>query len=409
VRRLEGDGLARFEVPQAGELKRCADVVIVGGGVVGCATAFFATQAGFDTIVLERREALAALTTTASLECFRAQFTEPENVKMMLESIAVFEHFPEVVGIPDYPIGIHQQGYLFLSNGPEGPAQLAGQVRQQHQMGLQDVEFLDGEEVRRRFPFVGSSVSAATWRSRDGWLSSHELTYGFAKGSSALFALQTAATGIEVDAHGVRGVNTTRGQISTRCVVVAAGPFSGVVASWAGVRLPLSILRRQKVVLAGIPSVPRGAPMTIDLDTGAHWRPEGGGAILAWALPEEPGQPQEVVPTDWTFPATVLDGVARLVPFWRHVAETLTRDNVFLSAGQYTCTPDHKPIIGPCPDVPGLYLNLGYSGHGVMGSAGGAKLLANLLLHPHGNEDNPFRHERFGEGEGTPAGESMVI
>jgi sarcosine oxidase subunit beta len=401
--------LAKFQVPQAGGLKRCADIVVVGGGVIGCATAFFATQAGLDTIVLERREALASLTTAASLECFRAQFTEPENVKMMLESITVFEHFPEVVGLSDYAIGIHQQGYLFLTSAPDGPAQLEKQVRQQHQMGLQDVEFLDGEEVRRRFPFVGPSVSAATCRGRDGWLSAHELTYGFAKGSSALFALQTAATGIVVDAHGARGVTTTRGEISTRCVVVAAGPFSGIVASWAGVQLPLNIIRRHKVVLVGIASVPPGAPMTIDLDTGAHWRPEAGGAIMGWALPEEPGQPQDVVPTDWTFPATVLKGVARLGPFWRHVADTLTRDNVFLSAGQYTCTPDHKPIIGPYPDVPGLYLNLGYSGHGVMGSAGGAKLLANLLLQPRGNEDNPFRYERFGEGDGSPTGESMVI
>ena len=87
--------------------------------------------------------------------------------------------------------------------------------------------------------------------------------------------------------------------------------------------------------------------MTVDLVTGAYWRPEVGGAALGWALPEEPSEPMEKVPTDWTFPAVALEGAARLVPLWEKVASTLKRENVFLSAGQYTCTPDHRYSIPP--------------------------------------------------------------
>jgi len=257
------------------------------------------------------------------------------------------------------------------------------------------VEFLSGDAARERFPYVGPNVLAATFRVKDGWLSAHELTYGFAKGSSALFALRTEATGIELDAQGVCAVTTTRGRIATRCVVVAAGPFSGVVASWVGLELPLEVVRRQKAIVGSTPMVPRDAPMTVDSDTGVYWRPEVSGAALGWALPEEPSVPLEHVPTDWTFPAVVMDGAARLVPFWNEVAETLTRDNVFLSAGQYTCTPDHKPIIGPCSDVGGLYLNLGYSGHGIMASPGGARLLVDLISDPADDAENPFRLERL--------------
>ena len=405
----KGGNMGRITVPQMGGLPRSADVVIVGGGVIGCATAFYATEAGFDTVVLERRDGLGTLTSSASAECFRAQFDGPENVNMMLESIAVFQDFAEVVRIPGYDIDLHQQGYLFLSGADEGAKLLKKRVQQQHGVGLTDVEFLDGDETRRRFPFVGPSVLAATFRSKDGWLSAHELTYGFAKGSSALFALRTEATGIRLDARGVAAVTTTRGEISTRCMVIAAGPFSGVVSSWAGVELPLAILRRQKAVLGNVPLVPRDAPMTIDADTGAHWRPEVGGAALGWALPEEPGQPLEQVSTDWTFPAIALDGAARLVPFWNQVVETLTRDNVFLSAGQYTCTPDHKPIIGPCSAVPGLYFNLGYSGHGIMASPGGARLLLDLVIDPDANVDNPFRYERFAEQDVSLCAERMVL
>ncbi len=154
--------------------------------------------------------------------------------------------------------------------------------------------------------------------------------------------------------------------------------------------------------------MPRHAPMTIDNDTGVLWRPEVVGAAFGWALPEPASEPLELVPTDWTFPAVVLDGAARLVPFWTQVAETLTRDNVFVSAGQYTCTPDNKPIIGPQGKIPGLYLNLGYAGHGIMASAGGARLLVDLMLAPAAQEQNPFRCERFAEGAPVSA-EHMVI
>nr|MBC7244788.1 FAD-binding oxidoreductase [Chloroflexota bacterium] len=399
----------RIIVPQKDEFPRSADVVVIGGGIIGCATAFYATRAGFDTVVLERRDGLGTLTTAASEECFRAQFDEPENVKMMQESIAVFENFPDVVGVPDCDIHIHQQGYLFLTMEEHRVELLRKRVEHQHRIGLLDVEFLEGDEVRRRFPYVGPDVLAATFRAKDGWLSAHELTYGFAKGSSAFFALRTEATGIRLDGQGVAAVMTTRGEIATRCAVIAAGPFSGVVASWVGLQLPLTNLRRQKVVIGNLPIVPRDAPMHIDADMGPYWRPEVGGAALGWALPEEPSEPMEQVPTDWTFPAVVLDGVSRLVPFWQEVAEKLTRENVFLSAGQYTCTPDNKPIIGPCPDIPGLYFNLGYAGHGIMASAGGARLLVDLILDPAANARNPFRYERFIEEGTCISAECMII
>jgi sarcosine oxidase subunit beta len=401
--------MGRITVPQGGEFPRSADVVIIGGGIIGCATAFYATEAGLDVVVLERMGSLGALTTSASDECFRAQFDEPENVQMMLESISVFEHFADVVRVPGCDISIRQQGYLFMTGTEEGVALLRQRVEHQRSFGLSDVDFLDGPEVRRSFPFVGDNVLGATYRARDGWLSAHELTYGFAKGSLALFALSTAATGIRTDGQGVAAVQTSRGEIETRCVVIAAGPFAGVVASWLDVSLPLANIRRQKVVLGTVPAVPRDAPMTIDNDSGAFWRPEVGGAALGWALPEEPGEPLERVPTDWTFPVVVLDGVCRLVPFWADVANALTRDNVFLSAGQYTHTPDNKPIIGPHTTIPGLWLNLGYAGHGIMASAGGARLLVDQLLHPASCANNSFRFERFAAADVGICAERIII
>ena len=391
--------MGKIIVPGAGDLPRLADVVVIGGGVVGTATAFYASRAGLEVVVAEKREALGTLTTSASAECFRAQFTEPENVAMMKESIAVFENFPQVTGLIEHDIGLHQRGYLFMTAAEDGEAILRERVARQRDMGLDDVELLSGDEVRRRFPYVSPAVTAATFRARDGWLSTHELTYGFAKGSKATFLLRTTVTAIRVEKGKVQGVETNRGFIGAGVVVVAAGPFSRRVAETAGAELPLTLFRRQKVVIGEDPSIPPEAPMTIDLDSGVYWRPEGAkGALLGWAVEEEPSEPMEVVPTDWMFPVLVLEAAARLSPFWDEVATRLRRDNVFLSAGQYTCTPDHKPIIGPHPAAEGLYIHTGYSGHGVMGCPAGARLLVDLILGHTSNADNPFRYERFAEG-----------
>jgi len=401
--------MGRIAVPGADGLPRSADVVVIGGGIIGTATASFASRAGFDVVVLERRDGLGTLTTAASLECFRAQFDEAENISMMQESIAVFEDFASFVGVPDCCINLHQQGYLFLTAEDSGADAMSRRVEHQRCHGLTDVVLLDGPQTRHNFPFVGPNVVAATYRERDGWLSAHELTQGFAQGSSALFCLRTAASGIRLDAQGVAAVETARGVVSTRCVVVAAGPYSKAALSWVGLDVPLRLLRRQRVVLTNLPEVPPDAPMTIDQDTGAHWRPAAGGAALGWALPEEPGEPMETVPAEWTFSSVALEGVSRLVPFWAQVGDSLARDSVLLSAGQYTCTPDHKPVIGPCGSVPGLYANTGYSGHRIMASAGGARRLADLIADPSADPENPFRSERFLQQGWSACAESLVL
>jgi sarcosine oxidase subunit beta len=402
---------ARITTPSATEFPATADIVIVGGGIVGTATAFFASRAGLRVIVLERRAALATLTTTRSLEAFRAQFEDPADVAMMRESIGVFESFPEVVGIPGHAISLHQQGYLFVSRGAQGPARVAARVAGQRAAGLEDVECLTGEEARRRFPYLAPDVTAAAFRARDGWLASHEVTYGFARGSGARFFVETELTGFEIRSGRLAGVRTNRGRVEAPACVIAAGPYSAQVAAGAGVDLPLTAVRRQRAGIKAHALIPRFAPMTVDLESGAHWRPEGPGAYLGWsaAFPEEPREPRDDVPADWRFPAMVLAEVARVAPFWEEVVASLSRGNVTLEAGLYELTPDAKPIIGAGDTVEGLYFNTGYSGHGVMGSPAGGRLLVDLLLGRKKEEENPYRLARFQGGSSvTPSAKTPL-
>jgi len=378
------------------DLPSIADAVIVGGGISGAASAFFLARAGLKPLIVERLSALAALTTSQSMEAMRAQFIEPENIAMMRESIAFYEAFPERIGMSSYDIGLHQRGYLFLTTQPDGLETFRQRVQTQHSLGLTDVELLAGAEVQRRFPFVSDEVTAATFRQRDGWLSAHEAAYGFAQAAGAQVALHTAVTAITLQGDRATGVVTDHGPIAAPVVILATGPYSARVAALASVELPLQIIRRHRLTIGQHPLVPQDAPMTIDQDTGAHWRPEKPGAALAWAQPHEPpGEPADQVLPNPMFAHEVLEGVSRLCPFWIEVAESLKRDQVFLTAGQYTVTPDDKPVIGPHPDVAGLFFNLGYSGHGVMAAPGGGRLLADLVTGALDDAANPFSFRRL--------------
>ena len=385
-------------VPDKETMPETAEVVIIGGGIVGTATAFWLSLAGLDTVLVEMRSGLSTLTTPNSVECFRAQFTEPAMAEIALPSIEAFENFSEVVGVPDCDISLRQRGYLFITDDPELAPDVQASVQTHHKLGVPDSEFLSGEEARRRFPFLNQSVVAGSFRQKDGWLSSHEATQGFARGSSAQFLLQTQARAITTDSQGVSSVETTRGTIATRTVVNCAGPFAGVVGRMVGLELPLKPVRRQKAYITPRSEIPSDAPMCIDLGREAYWRPETGGALIGWVDPDEPpSEPSEHLPTDRHFAALNIEKLMPLFPFWAEIAETLKGPDVMISAGQYVYTPDDHPLIGSVPEVPGFYLNCGYWA-GVMLSPGAGKRVANLLTGKMKPQNNLLRPTRFAEG-----------
>ncbi len=172
------------------------------------------------------------------------------------------------------------------------------------------------------------------------------------------------------------------------------------MAATAGVEVEIAPTRRQKLVIPDLPAVPPDAPMTIEEETAAHWRPAMRGCLALFTDPSMgAGEPMDPVPIehDWAF--GLLDpgsehALARVAPFWRDAwAGGAPSVHWFLQAGQYEYTPDRRPYLGPVgPD--GLHLNAGYSGHGIMAGAGGSRLVVDLLAGRADPDTNPFRPDR---------------
>jgi sarcosine oxidase, subunit beta len=385
-----------------------ADAVVIGGGIIGVATAFWLSRAGLSTILVEMRDGLSTLTTTASIESFRAQFTEPAMAALASESINVWENFAQVTGLEGYEIDLHHGGYLFLTTDEAKVADVKATVAAYHQVGVTDAEYLAGDEIAKRWSWLNPEVKAGTYRARDGWFSAHEVTQGFARAADkARFYVRTRATGIGTDAKGVCTVVTDRGRINTRVVVNAAGPFAITVGRWVGLDLPIYQMRRQRVFVAPHPKIPQDAPLVMDVDNESYWRPETGGALLGWHDPDEQkSDPMEDPQGDWDFPAFTLEMCARLSPFWSEVVDDLKQEDLSVYAGQYVHAPDDQPLIGPVKAVPGFFLNCAYW-PGVMLSAAAGRWTCDLITGRMKPEDNPLRLSRFEEGLTTMPGAFM--
>lgn len=390
-----------------------AELVIVGGGITGCATAFFAARAGLRPLVLERRAALATLTTPASTGAFRLQFDNAEEIALVREGIELFDAFAERTGLEGWDIGLHHGGYLFCSLTDETVERSRRLVELQRGWGLDDVELLAGDEARARWPWLSPAVRGARHRAGDGWLDPKRLAVGLATaashggripggsgGDGATFVTRVGVTGLTVTADRLVAVTTTRGTVATDQVVLATGPFLAQVAAAAGVAIDLRPTRRQKLVLPELPFVPADAPMTIEEESAAHWRPAMRGALALFTdAATPPSEPRDPVPIEHEWAFGLLDpssghALAHVAPFWGEAwAGGAPTVQWFLQAGQYEVTPDRRPYLGRIGPE-GLFLNGGYSGHGVMAGPGGSRRVVDLLVGRADPVSNPFRPDR---------------
>ncbi|MDQ6651803.1 MAG: FAD-binding oxidoreductase [Acidobacteriota bacterium] len=414
-----------------------ADVVIIGSGIVGSSVAYhLADQGCTNVLVIEREAHQGKGSTGKSMGGVRAQFSTGVNIRMSQYSIDFFARFDEIVG---HPADYRAHGYLFCATNERHLKYLTSNRERQLELGVKSVELVSREDIREFVPQLRvDDIIGGTFCPTDGFVDPHSVMMGFmlkARQRGVKLWLDTEVTGIEVApslssagleaapappagsahtlsvaagsaailpaarfeagvARRITGVRTTRGLVSTQVVVNAAGPWAAEVARMAGAELPVTPLRRQLVPTEPFDQLPKRFPMVIDMSTGFHFRREGNGILLAWNDPEEtPGFKTEFDPT---FVEKILTRAASRVPCLAEAEVNTSR----AWAGLYEMTPDHHAIIGPAPNIAGLYFVNGFSGHGVMHSPASGRITADLVLNGHSDliDSSQLGIERFAEG-----------
>src|ERR1700730_4961022 len=353
-----------------------AEVVIIGGGIVGSSIAYHLAAAGCtDILVIERETAQGKGSTGKSMGGVRAQFSTAVNIQMSLYSIPFYARFDETLG---YPADYRPQGYLFCATNDKHLTYLRTNYQTQVAMGLKDARLVSAAEIRDLFPQLRSDdIVGGSFCSTDGFVDPYSAMIGFmtrAAEQGAKLWKSTQVMGFDRDAQGIAVLHTSRGPVPTRGVVTAAGAWAKLVAEMAGVNLPVEPMRRMLVPTEPFDQFPHSAPMIIDMSNGFHFRPEALGFLLAWNDPEETaGYKTDFDPA---FIEKILIRAADRVPVFENLAVNPKR----AWAGLYEMTPDHHPILGEAPGVPGFFLANGFSGHGVMHAPATGKILSGLIL-----------------------------
>jgi sarcosine oxidase subunit beta len=376
------------------ELPPRAEVVVVGGGVIGTSVAFHLAEAGVDVCLLERDE-LASGSTSRAAGGFRAQFSDALNIALGLRSIEAFARFGDR---PGGEIDFEQVGYLFLLDRAEDVSVFERGVALQNELGVPS-RFVGLEEVRELCPLAGlEGVLAATYSPLDGHASPESVVQGYAAGArthGGTVLTRCELTGIRVEDGEIRAVETSHGTVETGNVVCTAGAWSPDVGRMVGVDLDVRPFLREVGFTAPDPTLPERIPLTVDFSTGFYFHREGPGLLFGMADPAQPPGFDE--PSDPAWLEKVLEVAERRLPAlvdmgiaggWK---------------GFYEVTPDHNALVGEAEDISRFLYATGFSGHGFLQGPAVGEIVRDLVLGRDPFVDvTPLSTSRFGRGAARP-------
>jgi sarcosine oxidase, subunit beta len=384
--------------PDAGEdrmiLPKTADVIVIGGGVMGASTAYYLVQKGCRNVLLLERNSLFGQEATGKCAGgIRYQFATEINIRLSLVSLPLLDRFEEELG---QAIDIRRCGYLFLLTREEDVRVFKVNAALQHSLGVM-TEWLTGDEVRAKLPLMElEDVLAATWHGGDGLADPSGVVQGYITGARRLGAAclsDVEVTGLRVEHGRIRGVQTGFGTIETPAVVNAAGPWAARIGAMAGLDIPVVPVRRQIAVTTPIPEVPRDFPFVIDFARNLYFHREGPGLLTGMSNTDEPPGFDQQVDRKW-----------ELVHFDAAMTRMPLLEKVGISsrwAGLYEVSPDAHPILGRVPESEGFYCVNGFSGHGFMHGPACGLLLAEEILDgkAHTLDITSLRLGRYAEGK----------
>jgi glycine cleavage system aminomethyltransferase T/glycine/D-amino acid oxidase-like deaminating enzyme len=357
-----------------------ARVVVIGGGVGGCAIVYWLTRLGWDDVVLVERADLTSGSTFHSAGLVGQLRGSLSLTRMMMSSVELYRSLGDEVGLET---GWHEVGSLRLASSRERMEEIARQAGWAKTFGL-PLELISAEEAQRLFPPMSTDgVLGAAYLPTDGYIDPSQLTFALAEGArrrGAEIATNTRVTGIELHRNRVRTVETDKGPIETENVVDAGGMFAAEIGTLAGVVVPVVPMAHEYLITrpAGLPL---DLPTMRDPSLLVYFRGESGGLVMGgyernpapWGLdgiaPDFNGQ---LLEEDWERFEELMENALVRVPVLGEA------EVVRLVNGPEAFTPDGEFILGPT-EVRGFWVAAGFCAHGLAGAGGMGKLVAEWI------------------------------
>ncbi|NDB24115.1 MAG: FAD-dependent oxidoreductase [Gammaproteobacteria bacterium] len=368
-------------------MKTHAEVVIIGGGAVGCSALYHLTQLGVtDAVLLERDELTAGSTWHAAGNC--PNFSTSWNlIKLQRHSTRLYSQLAQRVG---YDINYHVTGSIRLAHTSDRVDEFKHVVSQARAQGI-EFEMLTPAELRDRYPFITTDdLKAGLYDPYDGDIDPAQLTQALAKGArdaGATIHRHTRVTAIDRMASGEWRITTDKGVIQAQKVINAAGYRGGEVAAMVGQYLPIVTLSHQYLVTDDIPELAaRGSdrlPLLRDPDVSYYLRQERHGLILGpyewkatahWldAIPDQFAH--QLFDDDLGRIETYIEAACERVPILGSVGIKRVIN------GPIPYAPDGNPLMGPAPGLPGFYHCCAFT-FGIAQAGGAGKLIAEWVAH----------------------------
>jgi glycine cleavage system T protein len=358
-----------------------ARVVVVGGGVGGCAIAYWLTKLGERDVLLLERADLTSGSTFHSAGLVGQLRSSLSLTKMMMSSVELYRTLESEVGLAT---GWREVGSLRLASSQERMEELARQAGWAKTFGL-PLELVSADEAQRMFPpMTKAGVLGAAFLPTDGYIDPSQLTFALAEGArrgGAEIATNTRVTGFDVNRGRIVAVETDAGRVEAEIVVNAGGMFAKELGALAGVNVPIVPMAHEYLVTrpAGLPLE---MPTMRDPSLLVYFRPESGGLIVGgyerdpapWSLDGIPADFNgKLLAEDWPRFEPLLENAVQRVPGLADM------ESVRLINGPEAFTPDNEFILGPT-DVRGFWVAAGFCAHGLAGAGGMGQLVAEWIL-----------------------------
>lgn len=379
-------------------LPRTADIVVIGGGVIGTSIAFHLASKKPGKVVLLERKHLAAGATGTSSGLVRMHYDCPLEAEIARKSFEVFRHFDDFVG---GDCGFVQTGFVRTVE-PHNLEKLKANVQMLRSLGV-DTRLVTGDELCEIAPYLNAEdIPYAAFEPNSGYADPHLTTMGFANAArqqGAVLLQGREVTGIGRNGHQVTGVQTSEGGISAPVVVNAAGPWGGLVAAMVGLKLDVTIMHHQVAVVETPDDVLWPHLTVIDRLHQTYLRPETGRLTLIGAShdnyaigPEKLDSYSESL--TYATQYRVLEHLCARIPRMEDGAARRGHAGIYLNSA------DKHALLGPVPGIDGFYCAVGFSGHGFKEAPVIGQAMAEWIIdgQPEVVDLRPLRLTRFEEG-----------